>query len=142
MNKCDEVGGRILSIHSRNSAAQVIKCLSENLGCSTPILHWFSGSLRELNNAISLGCWFSVGPAMFSSSRGRDRIALMPIDRILLETDGPFTRDNGNIFEPIHTRSLISELAKIWELPIDDAIDQLRKNLNKIDLSATKYALA
>jgi TatD DNase family protein len=55
------------------------------------VLHWFSGSLSEVKRASEFGCWFSVNEKMGQSENGRRLIEAMPIDRILTETDGPFT---------------------------------------------------
>lgn len=65
---CSEAGGRIMSIHSRRASAEVLDALEAFPNAGTPVLHWFSGSLRDLDRAIRLGCWYSVGPAMLAGS--------------------------------------------------------------------------
>ena len=85
-----KAGGRILTIHSRRSASEVLDALERHPAAGVAVLHWFSGSKAELERAVAMGCWFSVGPAMVRSQRGRDLISNMPRDRLLTETDGPF----------------------------------------------------
>jgi TatD DNase family protein len=69
--KCREAGGRIMSIHSRRASGPVLDYIEKFPDAGIPILHWFSGSFRDLDRAINLGCWFSVGPAMLASENGR-----------------------------------------------------------------------
>jgi Tat protein secretion system quality control protein TatD with DNase activity len=57
-----------------------------------PILHWFSGSFVELEEAAANGFFFSVGLAMVRSRRGQELIKRMPSGKVLTESDGPFTR--------------------------------------------------
>jgi TatD DNase family protein len=56
LNACQAAGGRILSIHSRRAASAVLDLLEEKREAGTPILHWFSGTERELARASALGC--------------------------------------------------------------------------------------
>lgn len=53
--KCQALGGRVLSVHSRRASAAVLDRLERYRGAGTPILHWFSGSLR-----ISTARWSSA----------------------------------------------------------------------------------
>lgn len=77
-----DAGGKVLSIHSVNAASEVLDVL-EQTGCvasgdgdgpCTCILHWYSGPFDQLQRAIRLGCFFSVGERMLSTpSRARVR---------------------------------------------------------------------
>lgn len=98
LSSVNAAGGRLLSIHSRAAADLV---LEEIQGIDAiPILHWFTGSKRELRDAISQNCWFSVGPAMTRSKRGAELIKEIPRGRILAETDGPFGKAQGKAYKP------------------------------------------
>lgn len=93
------LGGRVISIHSRRAATQV---LDEIEACPTrggflPILHWFSGTASELARAISLGCWFSVNGSMVKSARARQMIEAIPADALLVESDAPFRGGKGDL---------------------------------------------
>src|SRR5699024_5486360 len=90
LRSVNRVGGRIMTIHSRGSAAAVLNELEDIEGI--PILHWFTGTPDQLKRAITMGCWFSVGPAMLASQKGRGLASMMPREHVLTETDGPFTR--------------------------------------------------
>ncbi len=53
------------------------------------IFHWFSGTSDDLTRALADGCYFSAGPRMLVSRRGREYARQIPLDRLLLETDMP-----------------------------------------------------
>jgi TatD DNase family protein len=127
-----ERGGRILTIHSRRAAEEVIRALKQYECTQSAVLHWFSGSQRQLANAIAAGCWFSVGPAMLRSERGRQLTALMPRDRILTETDGPFGLNGDRPLEPPDVRIAEASLAKIWDVSAGEVSRTLRSNLKAL----------
>jgi TatD DNase family protein len=129
LSACARAGGRILSIHSRRAATPVLDALQAHSGAGTPILHWFSGSQRELARAVELGCWFSVGPAMLVGSKGRDLTANMPRDRVLTESDGPFARVDGRAALPWDSERAATGLAELWAKPVDEVREQLVSNL-------------
>ena len=119
-------GGRVLSIHSRRAATQVIDRLRACPNAGTPILHWFSGTFEELRLAAELGCWFSVGPAMLRSRRGRGLVERMPRDRVLPETDGPFARDAvGQPLYPASAREVPTGVAQVWGEPVEVVVARM-----------------
>jgi TatD DNase family protein len=105
-------GGRIMSIHTRSNASVVLDELEGVAGVS--ILHWFTGTKRELRRAIDMGCWFSVGPAMLATKKGIDLVSEMPIDRVLTETDGPFAKLSRKLLFPWDAELSIKQIANIW----------------------------
>lgn len=107
-------GGRIISIHSRRAATEVLDALARHPDAGVPILHWFSGTKAELRRAIDMGCWFSVGPAMVHGKRGRELVAAMPQDRLLTETDGPFGSVGGKPLKPGEIGRAQQVLADSW----------------------------
>lgn len=113
---CAFAGGRVLTIHSRNAATDVLDALQRHAGYGVAILHWFSGTRKELLRAASMDCWFSVGDAMARSKKGRELMALMPSNRVLTETDGPFVRHHGSPIMPGQTDKVISFLSQQWSL--------------------------
>lgn len=109
-------GGHILSIHAVNAAGEVLRLLSAHKTCANNIVifHWFSGSSYELLQARKVGCYFSVGPRMLKSKRGRSYAQQIELGQLLLETDMPANSRDGLIIKPA---SLASELK--------DAVDVL-----------------
>lgn len=120
-------GGRIMSIHSRASADAVLDELLTVEG--TPILHWFTGNKSELKRAMKRDCWFSVGPAMITTKKGQDLISLIPRNRILTETDGPFAKVGGKSLMPWEVVESYASLGKIWSMSPEEAKCQIYSNL-------------
>jgi TatD DNase family protein len=129
---CGECGGRVLSVHSRRAAGPVLDHLERVPNAGTPIMHWFSGSPRELARAADLGCWFSVGPAMLAGEKGRALVGSMPRDRVLTETDGPFARVEGQSAYPWDASIAVAGLAGLWDVSEHEAERTLRENLRRL----------
>lgn len=141
LNACQVAGGRIMSIHSRRAASAVLDRLEAHPGAGTPILHWFSGSKRELQRAIALGCWFSVGPAMLVSEKARALVRDMPRDRVLTETDGPFAQIAGESAKPWDAGSATVQLADLWmNMSEQDVNRQLHANLRRLVSAAARHS--
>ena len=115
LSTCRDAGGKVLSIHSRRAANEVLDCLARCPGAGTPVLHWFSGTTAQLRRAIELGCWFSVGPAMAASGSGRELIRLMPRGRVLTESDGPFVEVACRPAVPTDMGCIEALIAEVWE---------------------------
>jgi TatD DNase family protein len=114
LESCARAGGRILSVHSRRASRALLDRLEAHQESGVPVLHWFTGSHRDLDRAITLGCWFSVGPAMLRGDRGRGLAARMPQDRILTESDGPFARMDGAPVLPWQVDKAVRILSGLW----------------------------
>lgn len=132
LNQCQRTGGRIMSLHSRRAASAVLDMLETYPGAGTPVLHWYSGTFAELERAVTLGCWFSVGPAMLSGQRGRTLAARMPRDRVLTETDGPFAHLNGQPLMPWHVEAALQRLSDAWSLPTNEVRATVQRNLRTL----------
>jgi len=129
---CERAGGRIMTLHSRRAATAVLDGLVAHPAAGTAILHWFSGTHRELQRAIDLGCWFSVGPAMLAGEKGRALAARMPRERILTESDGPFSQVEGRSAWPWDVEKAVHGLAEIWSEPAEMVERALADNLKKL----------
>jgi TatD DNase family protein len=132
LEKCQSLGGRVLSIHSRRASGAVLDRLERFRDAGTPILHWFSGSLRDLDRAVELGCWFSVGPVMLGSENGKKLVQRIPSERILTESDGPFAQLNDQPVMPWHVERAIHELSAIWLLPPSKVAKIIDNNLRSL----------
>jgi len=132
---CAEYGGKILSIHSvrtaRESLAMIEKFLPSDKGKA--ILHWFTGSKSEVKRAVELGCFFSVNGEMLKRDSIRASVASMPLDRILTETDGPFTNTNGRPSVPSDVSSTLTGLAFLLQSDFASLRSQIATNLRNLE---------
>ena len=137
---CAAEGGKVLSIHAVRSAGTVLDVL-ERYGVlvgSACILHWFSGTSDELQRAAKLGCFFSVGPHMLASKRGRAYAQAIPRDRLLLETDAP--SQPGERYdapaEAARLAAMLEALADLRRTPRDDLAARIARTSRQLFASA------
>lgn len=124
------IPNRVLTVHSRGAEAEVIAALA-GAGV-TAVLHWYRGSLEDARAALEAGMSFSVNPAMVSSSAGRRLIAALPPERVLTETDGPYTSVGGRPSEPADVRVVLAALAEEWGVDVDAAARRVSDNLGAL----------
>lgn len=129
---CSSAGGRVMSFHSRRAATPVLDLIEAFPGAGTPILHWFTGTEKELDRAVRLGCWFSVGPAMLRSTKGRQLAKAMPAERIITETDAPFAQVEGRPLMPWDVTLAYPTLAELWGSTESAVSARLDANLRQL----------
>lgn len=129
LKSCESFDDKILTIHSLNAVPKVLECLSKYPNAGIPILHWFLGTKKQVTDAANLGCYFSIGPAMLKSERGRKVVSWIPSNRVLLETDGPFAKVNGNILFPSNVDIVIKHLSDEWNTQLSITLEKLSDNL-------------
>ncbi len=113
LSAAQRLGGRVASIHSRRATVEVLRCIGEHTTADRvlPILHWFSGAGSLAEQALSLGCYFSVNHHMLVSPSGLKLVRSLPLDRLLTETDAPFTAVNGRKSAPPDVTATAARLA-------------------------------
>jgi TatD DNase family protein len=74
---------RLVSIHSYRATGLVLKELQRR-PVAVPVLHWWTGSAEETQEAVSLGCYFSIHSAVARHTKFRTRV---PPERVLIESD-------------------------------------------------------
>lgn len=130
--------GMVLSIHSRGAVKEVLKIIEKYTGEFVPVLHWFTGSVKDTEKAIKLGCWFSVNPNMCFTASGKKVISCIPLERVLPETDAPFTQKDGVPYMPWDT-TVTSYMAKENNMTFDKMNELLHRNLK--DLINTRHTV-
>jgi TatD DNase family protein len=129
---CSENGGKVISIHSVHSDKVVLDIL-EKYQCTKQnncILHWFSGSLIQLQRAVEMGCFFSVNSAMIKSANGRKMICNLPCEKIVLETDAPFLNEILDVCKiKIELEGALSLLNDIFGYNITRSVQNTSKML-------------
>ncbi|WP_157844021.1 Qat anti-phage system TatD family nuclease QatD [Epibacterium ulvae] len=125
LSLCRSDGSKIVSIHSRHAADAVLDKIEEHPGFGVPVLHWFTGNRFELERAIKLGCWFSIGAPMLRTAKGKATVAKMPSERILTETDAPFASSNISSSLSEATKGL----SNIWRMDAIETANTLKSNL-------------
>ena len=89
IRNCKLRDNKVVSVHSRLAASDVNSIIGKFNG--TIIMHWFTGNKDELNKSIDNGYYFSINEKMLSTDKKKFLIRNIPIDKLLLESDAPFT---------------------------------------------------
>jgi len=129
----ERLGGKILSVHSRGATKEVLSIIENYVSLSTPVMHWYTGTTKDVLRALEMGCWFSINPQMCSSKSGMEIVAKIPLSRILPETDGPFTQRQGKPYMPWDD-TVIQYLTQYYGISTDTVLQQMHDNIRKINL--------
>lgn len=134
LGACAAAGGKVLSVHSVRSAGKVIDMLSTHFppDRGRAVLHWFTGSVSDARRAVSAGCYFSINRMMLDRPASRRVVASIPTERLLTETDGPFTVFSDRPSKPSDVGATVSELAEVLGRPASEVRDLVGHNLRQL----------
>ncbi|RHW75841.1 TatD family hydrolase [Colwellia sp. RSH04] len=106
------------------------------------ISHCFTGSREELEKCISVGMYIGITGWLCDERRGkelRDIISLIPLDRLLIETDAPYLtprtirpRPKSSRNEPSYLSYVLTEIASITGKEVDEIESCTNKNARKV----------
>jgi len=130
LTTAQRLGGRVLSIHSRRAARDVVDCLAKVTTPDRvlPILHWFSDTPAVAHAAAEWGCYFSINQRMLESQSGVALVRTLPSERLLTETDAPFTDSGTRKSGPSDVVGLAHRLATIRGVEVEDIRKTLAAN--------------
>lgn len=134
LTACARAGDKVLTIHSIRAAKTVLDMLEQHLPArrGTAVMHWFTGSQSEARRAVDLGCYFSVNHEMLASAKHAELVRTLPLDRLLTETDGPFTSSDDRPARPTDVSAAVVQLAQLLGRPKDAVAELLLSNLRNI----------
>jgi TatD DNase family protein len=102
---------RPTSIHSQGASRKVLDALAHT-PIVAPILHWWTGGAAETEEAVAMGCYFSLNGA---AARRPEVIGLIPPERVLTETDFPHTRGiDRRAVAPAKVATIEAALISAW----------------------------
>lgn len=129
LDACDQLGNKILSIHSRRSAEDVLAFIGDDFN-GTAIMHWFSGP-EELIKKSPTNVFYSVNSAMLKSRQGKQVLKALRPEQVLTETDGPYVKINGKPAVPADIRNVINTLSSLWNKSIEESLDIITANYSR-----------
>jgi TatD DNase family protein len=114
-------------IHSRKAEAEATILLEKNF-TGDVLMHCFDGP-PEVAKRVADNGWYISLPSNFGRYRNRRAAAnIMPLDRILLETDGPYLSPTSDRNEPANILYGAESLSKLLDLPTEDIGDLTTQN--------------
>ena len=126
-----------LFLHERSAADDFIKRFKKHPDiCKKSVVHCFTGEKETLDKYLSMG--FSIGITGWicddrRAKELRDAVHMIPLDRILVETDAPYLTpknvpglDRTNV--PQNIKYVVRDLAKYMKVEEDVLIENARQN--------------
>ena len=127
-----------LIIHSREAEEETFNILNDYKNQNLKILmHCFTGSKSFAKKLLSLNAFFSAsGIITFKNSLElQETFKILPIDKILIETDSPFLApvpNRGKKNEPSFIDYTAQKLADIKNISKSDLVNFTTDNFNKL----------
>lgn len=109
--------GKLASIHTKGAEKEVLAAL-EKYPQEGHMIHWYSGPLDLVPKYLALGCYFTLSVDLPLKKHAQELARLLPLDRILTETDGPTALAwlTGEDSWPHDVIFLVKKLAQIKNL--------------------------
>ncbi|WP_339221837.1 Qat anti-phage system TatD family nuclease QatD [Paenibacillus sp. FSL W7-1332] len=128
-------GNKIMSVHSRNAESDVLANLKE-YGVKHAVFHWYTGSIKNLQDIIESNFYLSLNPSMLRTKKGKEIIQSIPLRHILIETDGPYSKYNNRQTMPEDIPSMYRDFENF--LGIENLRDIVFENLSRLLLAQQK----
>ena len=125
-------------IHTREAWEDTLLILREERAAEIGgVFHCFSGGREEAERCLDLGfCLSFAGPVTFkNAARLTEAAALVPLDRVLCETDAPYLTPHphrGRRNEPARVLLVYEKIAALKGLPVDDLGAAATRNLERV----------
>jgi TatD DNase family protein len=134
LQRCAETGDKVITVHSIRAAKAVLDHIEAYLPPTKGkvVLHWFTGSKAEAKRALELGCYFSINAAMLDNERHSSMVAAIPLERLLTETDGPFTKTADRPAKPADVVLVVEALSRLYGMSTSALAAIVRNNLRSL----------
>lgn len=134
LSSLKQQGPKIITVHSRGAARETISELIQVVRGTQHqiILHWYSGGLDELRQALAAGFYFSVNHKMFISRNGQQILQALPKTAVLTETDAPFTFVGDITTRQQSLLKTIAGLAQQWHCEPEEAKQHVWEHFGKM----------
>lgn len=126
--------GLPLSIHCRNAFEKMVKIIEKKQdGGLRGVMHCFTGTEEEAKAYLSLGFHLGLGGVTtYKNCSVKDFLPMLPLDRIVLETDAPYLAPvpcRGKRNEPAFLVHTAQRIADILQIPVEELADATTKNV-------------
>ena len=119
-------------MHSRSETSKVFELIASYPTVGTPAFHWFSGRPSEVAGGVALGAYFSVNYQMLQSKAGVAIARQIPLDRLLTESDAPFTKTDAPNDLAAQVRATEFRLAEILGHTAGQVISAISDNFRRL----------
>lgn len=127
-----------LVIHNRDAGADTLALLREGWDPSLGgVFHCFAGDQATAEGALALGFDLAVGGVLtYKNAQGlREIIAQVPLERLVLETDGPWLAPQawrGKRNEPSYIPQIAAQLAEVKGVSLEQVANATTANARRV----------
>lgn len=122
-------------IHNRDATEDTLKILKSQLPLKG-VVHCFNGSKETAQQILELGFYLGIGGVLtFKNCKLFETLEVVPLDRIVLETDGPYLAPTPHRGERNESRLMIfvvQRLAEIYQTTPEEVIAVTTANAKKL----------
>jgi len=124
-----------VALHAPHGAAVSALELLRRRGIERAVFHWHKAPAEVTREVVAAGYYVSVTPEVVYRQRDREMIEWLPLESLLVETDGPWPYKNefsGLKTEPWMASRVAEEVAKLKHLPVDEVMFRLAVNASEL----------
>ena len=137
--------GKPIVIHTREAVMDTVTILKENKVENKGVFHCCPLNRELVKEALQLGFYISfAGPVTFKNSKNANEIIQMvPLDKILIETDSPYLSPDpfrGKRNEPRNVKLVAQKIADVKNISLENIANITFENAKK-DISNKKLIL-
>lgn len=124
---------KVVSLHTKDAEEEIYEALKK-YNYNKAIIHWYSGDMSTLEKLIKLGCYFTISVDIGYSEKTYEVLSKIPMDKLLLETDGPTALEwvNGDYGYPSEIIKVYEKVAKFKDIKMEELLIIVEENLKKL----------
>ena len=122
-------------IHNREATEDTLRILKEAQGIRG-VVHCFNGSKETAQQVLNMGFYLGIGGVLtFKNCKLYETLEVVPLERIVLETDGPYLAPTPHRGERNESRLMIhvaERLAQVYDCDVATIIDATSRNARQL----------
>ena len=121
-------------LHNREATEDILRIVKEEGGRG--VFHCFNGSRETAQQILDMGFYLGIGGVLtFKNSKLAEKLDVVPLERILLETDAPYMAPVPHRGERNESRFMIhvaERLAQVYNCSVEHIIEVTNANARQI----------
>lgn len=130
-----------LFLHERSASEAFIRCFRQHPDvCGNAVVHCFTGNRKTLETYLEMGFYIGITGWICDDRRAqelRDAVEILPLDRVLLETDAPYliprnVKGLGRVNVPENIRYVAAALAGYLHVSEEELLRHAKENTERL----------
>ena len=121
-------------LHNREATEDIMRIVKEEGGRG--VFHCFNGSRETAQQILDMGFYLGIGGVLtFKNSKLAEKLDVVPLERIVLETDAPYMAPVPHRGERNESRFMIhvaERLAQVYNCPVEYVIELTSANARQL----------